>query len=117
MSTLRVFRFPNLDKTTSQNLTSGALDYTTAYRHPVKLEAVYVKASVNITEQVTLSIDSKHGSTYDRVIRKLDFSASDSVRFEPDGDLYLSNGDQLRVQCTNANTTGTVYVEIKASEA
>lgn len=104
------------DKTASQNLASAALSYTTDYGRRFKLESVMIHASVAITETVTVTLDSVHGSNYDIVLAKQDLDAEQDFVFRPQGELNLQVGDEIKVQCTNANTTGIVYATIKSSE-
>lgn len=104
------------DKTFSQNLASGALSYTSNYGRRFKLESVCLHASVAITETVTVTLDSVNGSNYDVVLAKVNLSAEQDFVFRPQGELNLQLGDEIKVQCTNANTTGTVYGIIKSSE-
>lgn len=104
------------DKTTSQDLSAGALSYTTNYGRRWKLESVAIKASVAITETITITLDSKNGSNYDVVLQTYDMVGETSFVFRPQGELNLQAGDEIRIQCTNANTTGIVYPLVKASE-
>jgi len=102
--------------TTSQDLSSAALSYTTTVGRNFKLEEVIIKSTVNITETITLTRDSLQGAAYDVVINAKDLAGNSSYVFRPDGECNFIKGDELKVQCTNANTTGVVSVEIKLSE-
>lgn len=104
------------DKTTSQDLSAGVLSYTTDFGRRFKLESVSISASVVITETVTIKIDSKHGANYDVVLAQYDLMAEQYFVFRPQGELNLQVGDEIKIQCTNANGTGTVYVTVKTSE-
>lgn len=104
------------DKTTSQNLALAALSYTTDYGRRFKLESVSIHASVAITETITITLDSAHGANYDEVLAVVDLVGEQDYVFRPQGELNLQVGDEIKVQCTNANTTGTVYGTVKASE-
>jgi len=104
------------DKITSQNLVLGALSYTTDYGRRFKLESVSVHASVAITETITITLDSANGSNYDEVLSTVDLVAEQDFVFRPQGELNLQVGDEIKIQCTNANTTGTVFLTVKASE-
>lgn len=104
------------DKTTSQNLASGALSYTTDYARAFKLEQVAVRASVSITETIRVYLDSAHGSNYDVLLREEELEAQSHFVFRPDGEANFQAGDEIRVECTNANGTGTVYATVKSSE-
>ena len=104
------------DIKTSQDLTAGALNYTTTIAKVCKLDQILFKASVAITETITITIDLKHGSNYDTVIRTINLSSSSSYRFSPEKEFNLQAGDEIKIQCTNANVTGTIFVTIKISE-
>lgn len=111
-------RFLNNPITTSQNLASGALSYTTAFPagRTFKVDEVTLKASTGITETVTITRDSATGSNYDVVLVSETLSSATSFVFRPSGECTFFKGDQLKIQCTNNGTTGTVYVEIRTSE-
>ena len=104
------------DKTFSQALTSAALSYTTNYGRAFKLEEIVIKASVNITETITITLDSVNGANYDTVLATKDLVAQSSYVFRPAGQLNLQAGDEIKIQCTNANVTGTIYGAVKSSE-
>ena len=109
--------FQKLPLTTSKDLTAGALSYTTSIGRRFRIAQILVHTDVAITETVTITIDSKQGANYDTVLVSWDMVGETDWRFVPDGDTVFYPGDELKVQVTNANTTGTVYVEIKLLEA
>lgn len=103
--------------TTSQDLSAGALLYTTSIGRNFRLDSINFKSSVAITETITITIDSKNGSSYDVVLRVKGLSSESNFIYTPDGfDACFAAGDEIKIQCTNANLTGTLYVEIKTSE-
>lgn len=104
------------DKTASQDLSAAALSYTTDYGRKFKLEAVYVKASVAITETVTITLDSALGAAYDIILQTYDLVAETSFMWRPQGEMNLQAGDEIKVQCTAANITGVVKAVVKSSE-
>lgn len=104
------------DVTTSQDLSSAALSTTTSYGRRFKLERIHVHASVAITETITITLDAKAGANYDTVLRTRSLSAAQDFVFEPTGQANFQAGDEIKVQCTNANATGIVYVTIKTQE-
>jgi len=104
------------DITESQNLASGALSYTTTLTKAFKLEEVILRASVAITETVTVTRDSVNGANYDHTLARKVLSAEQEFLFRPSGECNFQAGDKLKVQCTNANMTGIVYILIKTSE-
>lgn len=104
------------DLTTFQDLTAAALSYTTTITKACKLDQILFKASVAITETITITIDSAHGADYDPIIKTINLSASSSYQYKPEGEMNLQAGDEVKIQCTNANITGTMYVTVKLSE-
>jgi hypothetical protein len=99
---------------TSQNLASAALSYTTSFGTNFKLCQVLLKASTNITETVTVTLDNGTGSNYDVVLDSTSLSAAQNYVFRPSGDCIFMDGDEVKVACTNAGATGIVYVTIIA---
>ncbi len=107
------------DITTSQILSTGAgtaLDFTTTIGRRFKLEKIIFHASEAITETITISLDSGKGSVYDVVLRRKSLSAEQDYIYVPDGENNYYAGDEIRVQCTAATDTGTIFVIIKTSE-
>ena len=104
------------DKTSSQDLSAAALSYTTDYGRRFKLECVYLKASVSITETITITLDSALGSDYDVVLQTYDMVSETSFIWRPQGEMNLQLGDEIKVQCTAANLTGVVKPVVKAIE-
>lgn len=106
--------FLKLDQKASQDLSEGALDETISYNKPFKLEQVLIVFSENITETITITLDSAGGSDYDTVLDSKDLNSQNNYVFHPDRNFQA--GDKIRIQCTNANVTGIAYVTVKASE-
>lgn len=104
------------DKSFTQALTAAALSYTTDYGRRFKLESIQIKASVAITETITITLDSALGANYDVVLHTSDLVAETSFVWRPQGEANFQSGDEIKVQCTAANTTGIVYGAVKASE-
>lgn len=108
--------FLKADITTSQALASAVLDYTTTIDQAFKLEEIYFRASQAITETITITLDSKNGSNYDVILRRKTLSGEQHYVYRPDGEMNFRKGDEIRIQCTNANGVGTIFVIIKPSE-
>lgn len=108
--------FLSKDLTTSQNLASAALDYTTTFARPRKIENILIHFSVAISEIVKITLDNANGANYDTVLDQVELVAEQDYVFRPQGQLNLKAGDELRIQCTNSNLTGTAYVTVKSSE-
>jgi len=106
------------DLTTSQDLSSAALSYTTSYGRKFKLEQILFHSSVAISEQITITLDAKAGANYDTVLAggiNTLVSEQDWV-FRPQGEANFQAGDEIKIECTNANGKGIAYVTIKARE-
>ena len=108
--------FLKTDLTTSQDLSAGALSYTTSIGRKKKLERIHFHSSVAITESITITLDSAQGANYDVVLRKKDLSSEQDYVYIPDQECNLQSGDEIKIQCTNANLTGSIYATLKFSE-
>jgi len=104
------------DITTSQDLSADALSYTTSIGRRFKLERILFHASVAITETITITLDSGKGANYDTVLRRKSLSSEQDFIYIPDGENNYYAGDEIKIQCTNANLTGVLYANIKARE-
>jgi hypothetical protein len=114
---MKTAHFLKADVTTSQDLSAGALTYTTSSQsRKFKLEEVIIKFSVAVTETVTITRDSVNGENYDHVVASRSLVGESSFIFRPTGECNFQSGDEVKVQCTNANLTGVAYVTIKRSE-
>jgi len=113
---MKTAHFLRQDLTTSQDLSADELSYTSVTNRKFKLEEVIIHFSVPITETITVSRDSKHGANYDQVLHKQVLIGGQDYVFRPQGECNFQDGDEVKVQCTNANETGVAYVTIKRSE-
>ena len=113
---MKTAHFLKSDVTTSQDLSAGALSYTTSYGRKFKLEKIFFHASEAITETITITLDSAKGSNYDVVLRKKGLVSEQDFIYEPEQEMNFQAGDEIKVVCTNANVTGIIYVKIKTSE-
>ena len=113
---MKTAHFLKSDKKTSQDLSAGALSLSTSFGRKFKLEQVTIHASVAITETVTVTLVSAQGANYNVVLVARDLVGEQDFIFRPQGECNLQAGDEIKVQCTNANTTGIVYPIIKTSE-
>lgn len=102
--------------TASQDLSAGALSFTTTIGRNFKLEEVNIKVNVNITETITITRDSKSGTLYDVRMLTEDLVAKQLLIFRPTGECNFVAGDELKVHITNANATGIPKIEIRTSE-
>lgn len=117
------FEKPIKTNTASQALASAALLHEVVFgaspndkEENVELLAVMIKASVNITETITVSHVGVEGANYTFVLDTASLSTQQNYVFRPTGHCVFKRGDTLRVACTNANTTGTVYSKVQYRE-
>lgn len=97
----------------SQDLSAGALSQTTTFGRRFKLESIEIHTNVAITETITISKVLVDGTAI--VIGTGDLVAeTDYVHFPRYNDTYLP-GEEIKIQCTNANLTGTLTGVIKTS--
>jgi len=101
---------------TSQDLSSGALSYTTSIDSDFQIEEIRFSFSVGITETITITLDSSSGANYDTVLRVRNLNGDTYFVYRPEYKVNYRKGDEIKIQCTNANLTGTVYAEIHTSE-
>jgi hypothetical protein len=113
---MRTAHFLCKDKTFTQDLSGGALSYTTDYGRARKIEEISINFSVAVSETITITLDSKNGSSYDVVKDSVTLVAEQDYVFRPNGEFNLNAGDEVKVQCTNANLTGSAFGVIRASE-
>jgi hypothetical protein len=109
-------KFLRPDITTSQDLSLGALSYTTSIARKHRIERITFHASVAISETITITQISKQGTNYNHVLRVKTLNAEQDYVFIPDSFINNLDGDETKIQCTNANTTGIIYAVIKTSE-
>ena len=109
-------KFLRPDIIISQSLVANPLLYTTSIGRKFKLERIIFHASVAITETITITHISKQGTTYNSVMRVKSLSSESDFVFVPEDNTFFLDGDEIRLQCTNANITGTLYCTIKTSE-
>ena len=103
--------------TTSADLTSAALSYTTTLNKNFRLLGVHFHASENLTETCKVTKDMLAGVNYDSELATEDLGGTkDDYVFRPGGKEMFYKGDEVKVTCTKANTTGSIYVSIYVEE-
>jgi len=95
-----------------QDLASGVLSLEVDYDFPLRLCQVLLHASVAITETVSVYYDAGVGSNYDVPLDSTDLSSQQDYIFRPAGMCVIGREDKIRVECTNSNGTGKVYVTV-----
>jgi len=105
-----------LTKRAAQDLALGALSAEFDFDESCRLATVYMHASVSISEEVTVTMVSASGSTFDTVIDAKTLRSEQDYVYAAVGDVALNQGDKIKVAVTNANTTGKVYVTVKVAK-
>lgn len=98
-------------KESSQDLSAGALNYTTNFAAKTKVLQVLFHASTTISETVNISFNSTTSANYDTVVKSVTLSSESNVAWLPDNFVLLS-GDEVTITCTNGGGSGTVYVTV-----
>jgi len=102
-----------LSKHASVDLSAEAFSQTFDFDNSGRLLSVYVHASAAITEDIIISFDSKEGTVYHTVIAERTTEAETDYVYSSAGMVAFSIGDKVKVEVTNANTTGVVGVTVK----
>lgn len=103
------------DQYSSQDLSLAPLSYTAVYGKRYKIDEILVHASQAISETITITMVSRNGVNYNTVLQSVVLVAETDFVWRPQGEANYQAGDTIKVQCTNANTIGIVYLTIKAS--
>ena len=113
-------KFLKPDLTSIQDFSAAgfpALSYTSSSSNrKFKLEEVIIHFSAAVTETITITRDSVNGADYDHILAKRSMVAEQDFIFRPQGEENFQAGDEIKVECTNANHTGVAYLTIKRSE-
>ena len=111
-------RFPKPDQTFTQDLSAGALSFTTTTpgNKAFHLDQVLLKFNQDVSATVTITIDSVKGSVFDTVLISCPFVSEQDFVYRPQGDAIFNAGDEVKVQCTNDGGAGTVSGIVKTSE-
>jgi hypothetical protein len=102
--------------TTSQDLSLGALSYTTTMTQAFQLEEINFHFSADVTETITITLDSYQGANYDTVLRTIDVVEDNDAVYKPDPKSNYHAGDNIKINVSNANGVGVCYAEIITSE-
>lgn len=113
---MKTAHFLKPDKSTSQDLSSGALSYTTNYGRKFKLEQIIFHFSQAVTETISITPQLLNGANYSGKMQSVDLIAEADYVYRPQGEANYQAGEEIKVQCTNANGVGIAYCTIKTSE-
>lgn len=102
--------------TASQLLSSGALNFTTAFTKDVKVNYVTFHKSASTTQVAKITIDALAGVNFDTEIMNETVTAAMDFIYKPDSPLVLKLGNQLKIEMTNTGApAATVYVVVSTS--
>ncbi len=113
---MKTAHFLSSDLTATQDLSAGALDVTFDFGRKRKLEMLTVRFSQAVSETITITLDSAHGSDYDVVLSDVVLVAETDYVYRPQGECNLHSGDKIRLQCSNVNLVGVAFAVAKTSE-
>jgi len=113
---MKTAHFLSKDVTTSQNLATAGLDYTTVIARDRKVEMILFHFSAAVSETVTITLDSGNGANYDTILQEVVLIAETDFVYRPQGELNIKSGDAIKLECTNTGGAGTCYATIKTSE-
>lgn len=102
-----------VEKTSTQNLTAGALSYTTNFAAKTKVLSVEIVATGAITETVAIYRDSGNGAGFDSLQGSESLVAEQHYVLRPESELVLDSDDELRITCTNAGGVETISVLVQ----
>lgn len=90
-------------------LTGGALDKISRFRRNIKVNFVSVgMTNVNANFTFTIRLASTHGNFFDHTLHQEAMSNSNrSFIWQPDGDLILARGTELRIQAPQVAQANT----------
>ena len=103
-------------QTASQLLSSAALSDTYEMLKDGFFFWAGLKADGNITETVTVEFDSLDGATYDIILKTQNLSSATDFAYIPGAPIFLRKGDKIKITCTKATATETVYSTICVQE-
>lgn len=113
---MTVTRSLKADKTFTQDLSAGALSYTTTFARKFKLEQIAIHFSQSVSEAVTITLISAIGANYNTVLQSVTLVSEADFVYRPQGEANFQAGDEIKIQCTAANGVGTAYGIVKTSE-
>ena len=70
----------------------------------IKEVRVHLSSASATSENLVISVDSRHGSAYDVVLVTQDMNTVQNLAWSPDGIIHMEEGDKLLVTWANTNT-------------
>ena len=104
-----------LRATTSHDLNTGALSYTTSFGTNFQLCSVHLHWSSATSQVISVSFTSRDGTNYSVALDVPTPSSITSYVFRPSGNCIFMDGDEVTVACANSGHPGIiVYATIIA---
>ena len=110
-------QFLKEDQTFTQDLSTGALSFTTSFaQHPFHIDQIVFHFDAAVSETITITLDSVKGANYDAVLQDIVLVSETDLVWRPQGEANFQPGDQIKIECTQDGASGTVYGIVKSSE-
>lgn len=110
-------KFLKPDQTFSQDLSQGALNFTTTFNNkPFHLDQITFKFDEAVSETVTITLNAAKGSAYDTVLQEVVLVSETDFVYRPQGQANFAAGDEITIACTQVGSSGTVSGVVKSSE-
>ena len=106
------------ESTTTQDLSAGALDFTTTLGTDFRLVSIFIHSTIAISQTMTVTVDALAGVGFDTVIGKKTFISKSDIQFVPAAvNQDFADGNEIRVQMTNSGTpAATVSVTVVSTQ-
>ena len=102
------------EATTTQDLSAGALSFTTSFGTDFRLVSVLIHGDAAFSQTITMTVDALAGANYDTVIGQETTSSVQDVQFVPAASEQLfKDGSELKIDVTNTGTPAVnLYVTV-----
>ena len=96
----------------SQDLSVAPMSFTTTETENFKVDYIYLSFSTPVTETVTVT---RTDPTLDEILETSSLISASTLRLAHDQTVLIDvdNGQQLKIECTNTGSTGTVTTILK----
>lgn len=97
----------------TQDLTADELSISfTVQEHNIEIISAHIKATVNISEVITLTRLSAEGATFEFLLNTETLSAAQHYSFKPSWEVKAKKGDVITLLLANTTTTGEASGQI-----
>lgn len=105
------------NSTSIQDLSVAALDFTTTFSTDFRLISVEFKSDIALTESISISLISIEGPAHNYRIGELAVeNMLDGYMIPCANDKHFSAGDEIRIQCSNNGSSGTINILVRAEQ-